>query len=91
MRKAVLIAALILFPGCWGACVSSGRAEHALHAEGWTDVTVGAGHWISPHIIEGCSTSDDVAFSCSGLNPAGHPSSATVCCGFWFKGCTIRH
>lgn len=75
--------------GC-GVIVDESTGAAALNAEGWSEVNVTEKHFIVP-LFYGCDKNDSVAFEARGLNPAGRPSSAVVCCGAFFKGCTIRH
>ena len=75
----------------WGFWVSSDRAVDTMEMEGWAQVRVEARHEWAPHWIGGCDQFDTIAFEITGINAANKPSSATVCCGFIFKECTIRH
>ena len=38
----------------------------------------------------GCTSGDAVAFTVAGLDSHGQAAEMTVCCGTWFKGCTVR-
>jgi len=38
----------------------------------------------------GCTRGDAVAFTVTGLDARGETTEMTVCCGTWFKGCTVR-
>lgn len=71
-------------------CVEPSRAVSAMESAGYTNITVTDRHDFAPEFA-GCSESDGVAFDVTATNPAGKRTTATVCCGYWLKGCTIRH
>jgi hypothetical protein len=71
--------------------VSEDRAVNALQAEGWTQVNITDKYVMAAQFMGGCGDDDAVAFKATGNNPAGNPSTATVCCGLLVKSCTIRH
>lgn len=74
-----------------GELVDASKAVKTMEDEGYSNVTVIERHSISPHWVGGCSGDDSVAFDIRANNSAGKTIKATVCCGFAFKGCTIRH
>ncbi len=62
------------------AAKSSGIAEPRI-----TDKTT-AFVWLA-----GCAKGDDVAFDITGKDASGERVEAVVCCGTWFKACTVRY
>jgi len=82
-----LIVVLVLLTGC-GLFVSEDSAFDAMHALGFTEVTIKNTHWLAPSLF-GCSKDDDVAFEVTGVRDKVR-THATVCCGGVFKGCTVR-
>jgi prepilin-type N-terminal cleavage/methylation domain-containing protein len=40
--------------------------------------------------FRGCGSDDDVAFDLKAKNAQGADVDLKVCCGAWFKGCTVR-
>jgi hypothetical protein len=75
--------------GCGEVATSEEKAKAAAETMGWEDVRVTARHGIAPSLY-GCSDKDVAAYEISGTNPAGKSASATMCCGWPFKGCTMR-
>jgi hypothetical protein len=66
------------------ACTDDRETVRTLHAAGFTDVhTTG---W-SPFM---CSKDDTFETGFVAKNPQGAKVKGTVCCGFLFKGCTVR-
>lgn len=65
------------------------KAISAMESAGYSDVVVRESSALAT--IHGCSKGDTVAIKVSAKNPAGMPTTATVCCGLMLKGCTIRH
>lgn len=90
MNRLLTLLSILALVGC-SFTVREDRAVSTMTAQGWTQVEVERSHRISPHWMGGCGKDDDVAFDIVGLNPASQSSQATVCCGAWPKGCTIRH
>ena len=65
------------------------KAVETLRVQGFTDVKVTDTDrmfvgW------SGCSDKDGVAHHATATNPRGERVTLTVCCGLWFKGCTVR-
>lgn len=78
-----------LLVGC-GEMEENSRAVATMEAAGYSHVAVTGKHGMAAS-WNGCSESDAVAFDVTATNPAGRRVTATVCCGLWGKGCTIRH
>lgn len=65
------------------------KAVETLRVNGFTDIRVTDTDrmfvgW------SGCSDKDGVAHHATATNPRGDRVTLTVCCGLWFKGCTVR-
>lgn len=75
--------AIILALGL-GACTSPIDTRRTLHAAGYTDVVVGS------YSLFACGEGDFYATKWKAVNPQGQQVSGTVCCGLFFKNCTIR-
>lgn len=59
-------------------------AKAAVEAQGFSDVRVGEWEAFS------CGQGDTLSRRFTAKNPAGNRVSGIVCCGMFFKGCTIR-
>jgi len=77
------VVAVLLVLAVLSACSSSGDAQKALEAQGFTDIQTHG------HAFFGCSDSDDFATKFEAINPKGQHVSGVVCSG-WTKGATIR-
>lgn len=78
------ISVLILFAVFVVGCTDDRETVRTLHAAGFTDVhTTG---W-EPFM---CGESDTFKTGFVATNPAGARVKGAVCCGFMFKGCTVR-
>ena len=94
MNRNIAIASLTVFLVCLSLCcgevaTSPEQAKGAAETMGWSDVRVTARHGIAPSFY-GCDKSDTAAYDIKGKNPKGEPATATMCCGWPFKGCTMR-
>ncbi len=69
--------------------VADGDAVRAAEAQGFSDVRIVRRHNFFAS-LKGCGGDDRVAFEVRGANAAGGQADVLVCCGDWFKGCTIR-
>ena len=77
-----IVSALSL-PGCSNPV----DAVNAAHSAGWQKVAITDSSYFNFTCGRG-----EMGYDISGINPAGQPSRATVCCGTTvFKGCTIRY
>jgi hypothetical protein len=65
------------------------KATSALRAHGFRDIAITDSH---PYLASwyGCSEKDAVAHEATATNAAGERVSVVVCCGYPFKGCTVR-
>ncbi len=82
----LIVIGFILY-GLYSATVHSNRAELAAEDEGYTEIVpTGA-------VFLGCGKEDSVFTSkhMTAKNENGKQVNLTVCCGFLFKGCTVRH
>ena len=79
MNKITLTIAML-----FSSCTNEADSVRTLQNSGFTDIrTTG---W-SPM---SCSKDDTFETGFSAKNPAGQRVSGVVCCGFVFKGCTVR-
>lgn len=77
------IIGLIVF--CVGNCAEPDpKLGHSLEKQGFTHVQVG--EW---DMFE-CAADDTISRTFSATNSNGDRVRGTICCGFWFKGCTVR-
>jgi hypothetical protein len=90
MRYAFILALALPFVVSCGEFVDKSAAIKAAEGAGFTDVRVTAQHGMAPSFY-GCSKDDSVAFEIVGKNPIGKQTTATVCCGLFFKSCTVRY
>lgn len=87
MKKTLTIMCLAAL-GC-GYLVDESKGCETMQTNGFAgcrliDTTVGFTSWA------GCDERDAVAFDVSAVNSQGQRVSAVVCCGWPFKGCTVR-
>jgi len=60
------------------------KLQRSVEAQGFTDVRIG--DW---NAFE-CGSGDTYSRSFTATSPTKQRVSGTVCCGYFFKGCTIR-
>ncbi|MCP4677695.1 MAG: hypothetical protein GY854_19700 [Deltaproteobacteria bacterium] len=92
MRRFAITTIIIIafhMSGC-GLMVGDDQAVSALTSQGFTKVAVSERHYVAVGFY-GCGEGDAVAFKCSAINSKGNHTEVTVCCGWPFKGCTIRY
>jgi hypothetical protein len=89
MKAIAVLIGCVLVSGC-GVGVHEGEAVRAVEALGFEDVAV-LDKSVVFHALDGCGDSDAASFAVRGKNPRGVVTTVTVCCGFPFKGCTVRH
>ena len=87
LLSAILLSAMLL--GC-GELVDRDVAANAARSEGYTNVSVGSRNGVVP-AFSGCSKDDAVAFDVEATNVREQRVHLTVCCGWLWKACTIRH
>jgi hypothetical protein len=86
----IMVGAVLALGILPGQCAPGpGEAAAAASAMGFRDVTVTDTTRIGV-TFTACSKSDMVAHDVSGTNPTGQRVKLTVCCGWPFKGCTVR-
>jgi hypothetical protein len=89
--KYLFVMILVLVIGCSGVLVGEEKAIEAMEGVGLSNVQIKNKHivFVGYH---GCGDSDDVAFEAVGNkgSTGGGEVMATVCCGAFFKGCTVR-
>lgn len=73
-----------LFAITLAACDDPVNARRALEDSGYSDIELTGGE------LWGCSDSDGTTTGFIAKNPAGRKVKGVVCCGFAFKGCTVR-
>ncbi|HTM69062.1 MAG TPA: type II secretion system protein [Candidatus Binatia bacterium] len=86
------IAAVVITVALIGAgrfFVENNDALRAASARGLTEARVTERHNFFAG-RRGCTSDDAVAFTVAGQDAHGQPAEMTVCCGTWFKGCTVR-
>lgn len=84
-----LLTLMVLASGC-GYLVDDSEICNSVQTQGYSHCVITDRHEISPHMMGGCGQDDKVAADVSAVNPAGRQVNITVCCGWPFKGCTIR-
>lgn len=78
MKK--LIVLVVMLAGCH----DNTQAKRVLEQQGYTSVEpTGWEPW-------GCARDDEVVTGFRATSPSGARVSGVVCCGLFFKGCTIR-
>lgn len=82
----LLLAAAFGFAQC---APGPDKAEATLRAHGFTKIAITDTHRFGASFY-GCSDKDAVAHEATATNPAGQRVTLTVCCGYPFKGCTVR-
>lgn len=83
MKLLIGIMGIFLLSSC--ACSDEDAARRTLLDAGYSDVrTTG---WA----MLGCGEDDSTSTGFVAKNPKGRRVEGVVCCGFWGKGCTIRH
>lgn len=80
MTVRALLFALVLLAGC----TDESSARDSLDAQGFTDIVITGWEPFS------CGEDDDTSTGFTAINSNGEPVEGVVCCGFVFKGCTIR-
>jgi len=81
---------VLMFTTCRGQMVSKDKAVEAAEAYGFKDVKVLEEHRVSPGMVGGCSGNDAAAFDLAATNSNAMRVNIVACCGWPFKGCTIR-
>jgi hypothetical protein len=66
-------------------CTDTNGTVRTLKSSGYTEISVGGYDWFS------CGEDDWSATTFHAKNPNGEYVSGTVCCGLFFKGCTVRY
>jgi len=87
MKEIVWIAFFIVgaITFCVGNCSEpEPKLQRAIESQGMTNVIVGA--WDPWE----CSGGDTISRTFSATNSAGQRVRGTICCGYFFKGCTVR-
>ena len=86
MRALILFAAML--SGC-GYLIDESEACRVASAQGFSACSVGETH-VSAAGLAGCGEHDAAGFDVSATNPRGARVALLVCCGWPFKGCTVR-
>ena len=82
MRKIILIIVAICLLVI--SCTAPDRTKETLEKAGYANIETGE------YDLFSCGKDDTFATKFTADNPVGQRVSGTVCCGFLFKGCTIR-
>lgn len=77
------IVALFILPLLVG-CTTESRTRETLQKAGYSNITAGGYNFFE------CGKDDFYATKFTATNPVGQSIDGTVCCGLFFKGCTIR-
>ncbi len=85
----LFIIAVIAFSCLRGFAVEPQTAIEAAETIGFTDVTVTDENYMCM-AWQGCDRNDAVGFEMTATNAQGERVDIMVCCGWPFKGCTIR-
>lgn len=80
----------VLYAAFAGLMVGTSEALRAAQIQGFDHVEVRNTARFFPAIRMGCDERDAAGFEMSGTNARNEPVDFTVCCGWPFKGCTIR-
>lgn len=81
MRFLIGILAVLAVSGC---TTDPNDAVRTARKAGFSDVTPGGVDWFA------CSEDDLEGRKFTGTNAKGEVVQGVVCCGFWFKNCTVR-
>ena len=84
-----VVVCAVLLVAC-GEFVSSDAAVRAAVSSGIVDPRI-TGKTVALASFAGCAKEDGVAFDVTGKNASGERVEAVVCCGVWFKACTVRY
>lgn len=76
--------ALLISMACLGCTTGALEAREAVESASMTQVTTGSLKLFA------CSQDDKWGREFRALNAQGRPVTGVVCCGVWFKGCTVR-
>ena len=82
---------LLIIMSCFfrGFLVRRAVGLHAAENGGFSEARVTD----AKHVLvgfRGCDMHDAAGFLMSATNPAGKPAEIIICCGWPFKGCTVR-
>ena len=67
-----------------GGCSNDPATHRVLEAQGFTEITTQG--WS----LVGCAEDDWSTTRFRAVSPLGKPVNGVVCCGWFFKGCTVR-
>ena len=76
----MIIVGLMLFSGC----TDDSNSVRTLRSAGYSNIKITGWEPFS------CSEDDGFSTGFKATNPTGQTVTGVVCCGFVFKGCTIR-
>lgn len=87
----LIVAAVLAYPLTIAARIMADPEPgcRVVYEAGWRSCVVRS-HPVVLVNLRGCGKDDGHAYRVEGTNIGGRPASATVCCGTWLKGCTIR-
>jgi len=89
MRTILVLAVMALIAGC-SYLVSPEDAKQAAINAGLDNVFIVDETWAGPAKMK-CSGGDAAVFEVRANNHRGDLVTAYVCCGAFFKGCTVRY
>lgn len=85
-----LSALIVISLATCGAWVDDADGLRAAKSSGIVDPRI-TGKTVALASFAGCAKEDGVAFDVTGKNASGERVEAVVCCGVWFKACTVRY
>jgi len=80
MRILIIILAVFI-----SGCTNKDKTKETLYKSGFSDVKTGGYDFFA------CGRDDIFSTHFKAKNPAGNYVEGTVCCGRFFKGCTVRY
>lgn len=86
MLRVIVMGAMLA--GC-GYLVDEGEACRVATAQGFSACRVTDSHVVTSGLA-GCAKEDAAGFDVAATNPRGQRVALLVCCGWPFKGCTVR-
>jgi hypothetical protein len=85
----ILVVVFVIGGLCRGILVEESVAVRALEIQGYTDIEIVDHAWCFVG-LRGCDRNDAAKITATATNPVGRQIEVYVCCGWPFKGSTIR-
>ena len=85
----LIVGSIMFFGLCRGILVDESVATKALEKQGYTEIEIINHDWFLIG-FRGCDKNDAAKITAIAKNPIGQEVEVFVCCGWPFKGATIR-